>query len=348
MIQRAYAAEAGQSLRESYGELVAEPDGVSSATLRPRQMKLSQEHLDRFVEQGYVVVEGALSDADLQPVIDNYAAIVDGIARRLHAKGRIRQLHAGEPFDTRLARICDEDAATYFESDTALDIGRTRTRGLFEIMRNRNLLDLVEGFIGPEIACNAISHVRAKLPSDEAENKGSNIAPWHQDAIFTTPEARELFVLTVWFPLTDATADNGCLQLCPGLHRRGTVYWSLDSQPPCDPVTVPMRKGDMILIHKLCPHGSGPNRTDGIRWSMDLRYQTLGTPSPRPEWPSLVARSRAAPDSLTTYDEWSAAWKAGIEKHPEKAVLPSSRQADSVPRADVSLDAGIALACRVR
>ena len=184
------------------------------------------------------------------------------------------------------------------------------------------MIDLVEGFIGPEIACNAISHVRAKLPSDEAENKGSNIAPWHQDAIFTTPEARELFVLTVWFPLNEATAENGCLQLCPGLHRRGTVYWSLDSQPPCEPVTVPMHKGDVIFVHKLCPHGSGPNRTDGIRWSMDLRYQTVGTPSPRPEWPSLIARSRAAPDSLTTYDDWSAAWKAGIEKHPKKLSYP--------------------------
>ena len=307
---------------ESDGESVAEPDSVSSATLPTKHMTLSRQHLDRFVEQGYVVVEGALSDADLQPVIDDYAAIVDGIARRLHAEGRISQLYADEPFDTRLARICDDDSATYFESEASLDIGRTRTRGLFEIMRTPNLIDLVKGFIGPEITCNAISHVRAKLPSDEAENKGSNIAPWHQDAIFTTPEARELFVLTVWFPLNEATADNGCLQLCPGLHRRGTVYWSLDSQPPYEPVTVPMHKGDVILIHKLCPHGSGPNRTDGIRWSMDLRYQTLGTPSPRPEWPSLIARSRAAPDSLTTYDEWSAAWKAGIEKHPQKLSYP--------------------------
>ena len=292
-------------------------------------MKLSQQHRDRFVEQGYVVVEGALRDRDLQPVIDDYSRIVDDIAGSLFAQERIAQLYQDEPFETRLARICDEDEATYFESDEYLDIGRTRTRGIFQIMRNPKLLDLVEGFIGPEIACNAISHVRAKLPSDEAESKGSNIAPWHQDAIFTTPEARELFVLTVWFPLTEATADNGCLQLCPGVHGNHTVYWGLDSPPLRDPVTVPMHKGDVIFIHKLCPHGSGPNRTGGIRWSMDLRYQTLGTPSPRPEWPSLVARSRAAPDSLTSYDDWSAAWKAGIDTHAKKLSYP--RPSESTP-----------------
>ena len=82
-------------------------------------MKLSRQHLDRFVELGYVVVEGALSDADLQPVIDDYASIVDGIAQRLRAEGRISQLYANEPFDMRLARICDEDSATYFESDAS-------------------------------------------------------------------------------------------------------------------------------------------------------------------------------------------------------------------------------------
>ena len=134
-------------------------------------------------------------------------------------------------------------------------------------------------------------------------------------------------MLTVWFPLNEATADNGCLQLCPGLHRRGTVYWGLDSQPPCEPVTVPMRKGDVIFIHKLRPHGSGPNRTGGIRWSMDLRYQMLGTPPTRPEWPSLVARSHAEPDSLTTYN-WSR-----VEGRPREAPekLSYSRRTEPTP-----------------
>ena len=56
-------------------EPVADPDAAQSGTLSSEHMKLSREHLDRFVERGYVVVEGALSDADLQPVIDDYAAI---------------------------------------------------------------------------------------------------------------------------------------------------------------------------------------------------------------------------------------------------------------------------------
>ena len=227
-------------------------------------MKLSRQHLDRFVEQGYVVVEGALSDADLQPVIDDYASIVDGIAQRLRAEGRISQLYANEPFDMRLARICDEDSATYFESDASLDIGRTRTRGLFEIMRNPKTDRLGRGLH------RSRDRVQRHLPRTRQAPVGRSRAPTSPPGIRTrsSPRRRRAIVLTVWFPLNEATADNGCL---------------LDSQPPCEPVTVPMHKGDVIFIHKLCPHGSGPNRTDGIRWS--LRYQTRGTPSPRPECP---------------------------------------------------------------
>ena len=284
-------------------------------------MKLSEKHREQFVEQGFVVVEGALTDGDLQPVIDDYSAIVDELAKKLHAGGRISRLYEEEPFDTRLARICDEDEETYFESDEFLDIGHVRGRGTFEFMRNRNLLDLVEGFIGPEIACNSISHIRAKLPSDESRSRDSNIAPRHQDAIFTTPEARELFVLTVWLPLNEATAENGCLQVAPGVHRGGIVYWGR-SLPEYEAATVPMRKGDVIFLHKLCPHGSGTNDTDGIRWSMDLRYQRLGTPSPRPEWPGLAARSRENPGALTAYEEWAAAWEQALEKHPKKLGYP--------------------------
>ena len=55
-------------------------------------MELTDHHRQAFVEQGYVVVEGALSDNDLQPVIDDYSEIIDGIAKKLYSEGRISGL----------------------------------------------------------------------------------------------------------------------------------------------------------------------------------------------------------------------------------------------------------------
>jgi len=288
-------------------------------------MPLTKEHLEHYIENGYVVVEGALTDDDLQPVIDDYADVVDEVAHELHGQSQISDLFAGESFERRLARIADEHEETY-HADDRFDVGATRRRGTFEFLRNPRLLDLAEGFIGPEIDCNSITHVRAKLPTDKSRERESNVAPWHQDAIFTTMEAHHILQLTVWLPLCDATEENGCLQISPGVHAERIVYWR--GLPQKDSVSVPMKKGDVIFIHKLCPHGSGPNRTDGIRWSMDIRYQKSGEPSPRPEWPSLVARSRRDPASETRYEEWRDAWAAALEKHPKKL----GREKPSEPR----------------
>jgi len=277
--------------------------------------KLTDDHLAHYVEEGFVVVEGGLTDDDLEPVIREYGDMVDKIARDLHSAGRISSLYEEEPFETRFARMAEEDEATY-HSDDDFDIGVTRMRGTFAVLRNKNLLDLVEEFVGPEIACNSISHIRAKFPSDASRQRQSNVAGWHQDAFFTTMEARDNLQITVWFPLCDATEENGCLQVSPGIHKEETVFWGGTLEPNIRKVPVPMKKGDVIFMHKLTPHGSGENRTDGIRWSLDLRYQKSSEPLPRPEWPSIVARSRRDSAVETKYEDWRDAWAKALEENP--------------------------------
>src|SRR5205085_11750035 len=48
--------------------------------------------------------------------------------------------------------------------------------------------------------------------------------PWHQDNGYTFVEPQQY--LTCWLPLVDATGDNGCPWVVPGLHRLGTLeHW---------------------------------------------------------------------------------------------------------------------------
>ena len=109
----------------------------------------------------------------------------------------------------------------------------------------------------------------------------------------------------MWLLLVRATEENGCLQVMPGVHNDRIVYWAYGRDlPDVERVSLPMEKGDMLIMHKLTPHGSGPNKTDAVRWSMDLRYQKTDEPSPRPEWPSQIVRSRSDPACETTYEDW--------------------------------------------
>ncbi len=288
-------------------------------------MKLSAQQLEQFDEEGYVVVEDALRHEDLDPVIEEYDRYVAEKARELHGEGRIAHVYDDEPFERRLACMAEEDEEIYHASDAFIDIMHFRGKATFDFLCNERLVQLMEGILGSEIICSPIQHVRAKLPSDLASGKNSHVAPWHQDAQVHTEEADPHFILTVWVPLCEATPENGCLQIIPGVHKREVVFWSEGfgisekNMPAGGVLPVPMKKGSVLFLDKLTPHGSGPNETDCIRWSMDLRYQQAGTPTGRSCYPDFAVLSRSNPASvLTDFSAWDRLWREALKEYPQK------------------------------
>ena len=305
-------------------------------------MKLSSKQHSGFFEDGYAVIPNVLNDEDLNPLIASYNKSIDKLARELFAQKRIPKLFENEPFETRLVHICKSDEETYRTANEAFDLMYVRTRAIFDFLRNQNLLDIIEGILGPEIICSPIQHVRCKLPASLWDGSDSYKAPWHQDAQVHTEDADPHFVLTVWIPLCDTDKQNGCLQVIPQAHKTNTVFWSPgfgitpDNMPSENIISLPMKKGDVLLVHKLLPHASEPNQTDAIRWSLDLRYQKAGTPTGRSCYPDFIARSRKAPDTeLRDYTTWNRLWQDALEKYPTKT--PRKHKPDHPVRQDVSL-----------
>lgn len=271
------------------------------------KMRVTNEHIAFYKKEGYVIIKDALIHQDLEPIIQDHNTIVDQIAHDLHKQGKITNLYQNESFDRRLICIANDCP----EIEGCPDIGETRQPNTFSFLRNQNLVDLIEAFVGPEITCNPVSHIRPKMPATDVT--------FHQDAVFTTQEAKDILQVTVWIPLVEATEENGCLQVLPRVHQQRILYWSYNKDlPQVEPVTLAMQKGDVLFMHKLTPHGSGPNNTNAVRWSLDLRYQKTGDPSPRPEWPNLIARSRRDPSLETTYENWRDNWASALKKTPTK------------------------------
>ena len=97
-------------------------------------------------------------------------------------------------------------------------------------------------------------------------------------------------MLTVWIPLVDTNAENGCLWVIPRVHTggiaphrpaEGKAYLEIVEQdlPPGDRICCPVPKGGALLLTNRTPHGSYENTTDIVRWSMDLRYQSAALPT---------------------------------------------------------------------
>jgi len=289
--------------------------------------------LEAFNAQGFLVVENVLDPRlDLDPVVGEYEALLDELTQRWHEDGLLPETFRELPFAQRFGRVLNEaprelnvmahfDISLPFEGvteDTPIHLG-PRTFGL---LTHPKLLDLIEHFIGGEIYSNPIQHTRIKPPERELPEhlQGSSLlarTDWHQDQGVHLPEADHTNMLTVWLPLTDATADNGCLCVIPGSHREGLVTHCLrpgaripDALLSGQPITVPVKRGGVLLFHHLTKHASLTNTSNGIRWSFDLRYHPVDQPTGRPAFPGFVARSRKNPASaITDWRVWAKLWR---------------------------------------
>lgn len=286
-------------------------------------MALTSQQVEQFEKEGYLIAEDLLAEEDLQPVIDELNNWVDHRARTLFAEGKITDLCDSEPFETRLAQLFSQ----YKEFQNNLDL-EFRGPGMFEFLHNERILDAVECLIGPEITCHPVHLVRAKCPAKLIAEPGLGdysyqTVTWHQDAIVFLEEADLTPFITCWFPLVDATVENGCMKVLPKVASRGLLqhYWEKDTDgkpdvhfdidqfPDLKPVDLPCPKGGAVFLSKYAPHTATPNHTDGVRWSVDLRYQPSEMPTGVPYFPEFVARSNAEPQSVfTDYDGWVRMW----------------------------------------
>lgn len=243
---------------------------------------LSAEQREHFFEHGYVMVPDVFTDADLQPVIDEVSATVDHLARDAVKAGKLSRDYAEYDFEHRLAMISRETGAIA----SAMWNANLTLPTFFDLMRTPRLLDIAETLCGPELIASSVYRLRPKVPGHR-----QSPVPWHQDSGYFEPTCDKALVLTVWLPLVNATQENGCMWVLPGGHKPGKVVRHRSSSkgpyleileedlPPGTPRCVPVPKGGALLMTNLIPHASFDNVSDGVRWSMDLRYQSAALPT---------------------------------------------------------------------
>jgi phytanoyl-CoA hydroxylase len=300
------------------------------------------EHFDR---EGFILVRQLLDfHTDLQPVMTEYAGVLDRLAHVMFDTCEIKSLYDDLSFSDRMI-ACYRDSGKVLSQHFDCSLPQTGTRAespiwvgpeVFGALRNETLLDVVEDLIGSEIYSNPVQHIRIKppqsvLPDSRVDpltgTKGgfdAGVTPWHQDNGVVLPEADETNMLTVWFPLTRATVENGCLKIIPRSHHEGILHHCPTVSGLAVPVPmlalerafpVPMEPGDVLFLNRRTCHSSVPNVSDEIRVSFDIRYNPVGEPTGRPVFPGFVARSRSCPENeLRDPDAWAQNWYEARER----------------------------------
>lgn len=289
---------------------------------------LSPDRIAAFERDGYLVVEDVIAD-HLGPVRQEYARLLDGLYADWFAAGRVAVPPGALDFRGKLLTAYRARCDWFQPMDISLPGDRIAPDtpmhfgpAVFDMITAPRLLDLVEDLIGPEITSTPIQHVRIKPPATDLQPDEARphvtATDWHQDRAVALAEADRTRMVTVWLAITDATVENGCLQVIP---KDGAQ----DMLPHCPKVQtaiadgfvdagravpLPVKAGGAVILHPLTPHASLPNTTDGFRWSFDLRYNVTGQPTGRAHFPEFVARSRADPDSeLTDWRIWRRMWE---------------------------------------
>lgn len=221
---------------------------------------LSAEQRAFFDEQGYLLVEDALSEQQLDALRAQFAAWVE--ESREHSAAWGETVDGRARFDLEPGHSAARPALRRVNAPTDI------SEAYYAVMRDSRMTDGVAELIGPNLRYHH-SKINSKLPG------AATAVKWHQDFPFTPHSNDDL--VTALLMVDDVTDENGPLQVVPGSHRgeihdlwhdgifTGAVDDAVAAASVDRAVTCCGRAGTVCLMHTRLLHGSSPNRSDAPR-----------------------------------------------------------------------------------
>jgi hypothetical protein len=210
--------------------------------------------------RGYVVIPDFVSEGEVERLRNDLVSLPDRFRGRRLPRGA--DITWEEPKNGEPARANQVFNVHYLSAPVE------------ELLHSSKLAAAVEPFLGPH---PTLFHTKF---IEKAAVVGSEI-PWHQDLSYWLEAVRSQAMLTCMIYLEDATAENGCLELVPGSHRRGLLQaqsrggekfrWASSKSP--DPLAVERieaRAGTAILFGPMMLHRSSANVSNRSRPSISI------------------------------------------------------------------------------
>ena len=226
---------------------------------------VTQEDVDFYRENGYLVVPDALSPDEVEELRSDTVAICRG------EWGEVRNLPDSDPAEN------DEDVIR-----RVLCIHQIHKISpvIYRYLAQRTMVDVLTKIIGPNVKC-----MQSMLFIKAAGRPGQ---AWHQDEIYIP--TRDQTLTGGWIALDDATIENGCLRVIPGSHKPGILYPQRvhdDRRFDCahetynfpysddESVPVEVQAGALVFFHGYLLHRSFPNHAEsGFRRVLVNHYMS--------------------------------------------------------------------------
>ena len=265
---------------------------------------LSEEQINQFSEQGYLVLENVIRAEDIEKLRAAALSIVDHFdidSNRSVFKTTDRDSGRDDYFFKSAEKI-----HCFLEADAVDEIGDLIKPAHLAINKIGHAMhDLDPAF---EAFCRLPQF--AELTRDIGFQKpllwqtmyifkqpkiGGEVR-WHQDASYLISEPAD--VVGIWIAVEDANRDNGCLWVQPGGHRSPLreIYQvengvgeltDLDTTPwPQDDKAIPLEvtAGSMVIFSDHMPHCSSQNLSEHSRHAFTLHVSEQSSKWSEKNW----------------------------------------------------------------
>ncbi|SVC07493.1 uncharacterized protein METZ01_LOCUS260347 [marine metagenome] len=249
-------------------------------------MPLTQQQIDEFNEQGFLVSEDLLTPLETKAL---HLRLEDIGNRVIDFPDQYVQI---EPLVAK--GELPEDAVRFNNVRKIWNL--TVHDELFkQYARHPKILDVVTSLIGPDLKIY-VDQTLCKPP------RVGSAKPPHQDSAYWTNIDPPNLVIC-WMALDDATEDNGCMRFIPGSHKAGvTEHKHLEDFRVEDAdfdygreAAVPLKAGGCSFHHSLALHRTDVNSSSERRIGLTVAYMSATSKyvgkAPKPEFEQAVGKS---------------------------------------------------------
>ncbi len=229
------------------------------------QATATDQMVDFFHQNGYLVIENALTPAEVELLRHETVRICRG------ELGKVSGLPPSLPQES------DDEV---IKKTLCIHHPHKISTVMFEFMAHPSIVNLLTRVISPNVKC-----MQSMLFIKSAGKPGQ---AWHQDEDFIPTRDRSL--TAAWMALDNATTQNGCLWVIPGSHRPG-VLWPLEEQEnpdfdcsdeaigfpytDADAIPVEVKAGSIVFFNGYLLHRSLPNTAkSGYRRALVNHYMS--------------------------------------------------------------------------
>ena len=242
-----------QGIAEIHDPALYQPQGRARSIATLDDLKPADVAFYR--DQGYLAVEQAFTPDEVRAALEGLEGLIMG--RRPDFKGVIFEKKAREILP-KLTLDERQDAVRGICHFVKFDAG------LHALAFHPRIFNVMRVLLGEEPQmCQDMGLIKPPRIGREK--------PWHQDhAYFDYPIGTR--IVGAWVALDEATLENGCMQVLPGLHKEGPrLHFRRRDWQICDKeilgrrsLAVPLKPGGLLLFDGLMPHGT-PHNSSAIR-----------------------------------------------------------------------------------